>query len=116
MTLHVSDGLFVHHQEFEIVHILFWNDTTCFGRSFRPSSGVRDCTYFILELHYMFRTVFSSIIRSSRLYIQQQAFVKLKFQGRVKLLVKVYVCFNKSVNRNADKTLCNIKVKVKTLK
>ena len=25
---------------------------------------------------YMFRTVFSSIIRSSRLYIQQQAFVK----------------------------------------
>ena len=27
--------------------------------------------------HYMFRTVFPSIIRSSRLYIQQQAFVKL---------------------------------------
>jgi hypothetical protein len=26
--------------------------------------------------HYMFRTVFPSIIRSSRLYIQQQAFVK----------------------------------------
>jgi len=33
--------------------------------------------YFILEWHYMFRTVFPSIIRSSRLYIQQQAFVKL---------------------------------------
>jgi len=25
--------------------ILFWNNSTCFGRSFRPSSGVRDCTY-----------------------------------------------------------------------
>jgi len=25
--------------------ILFWNNTTCFGRSFRPSSGVQDCIY-----------------------------------------------------------------------
>ena len=25
--------------------ILFWNNTTCCGRSFRPSSGVQDCTY-----------------------------------------------------------------------
>ena len=25
--------------------ILFWNDTTCFGRSFLPSSGVQDCAY-----------------------------------------------------------------------
>jgi len=24
--------------------ILFWNNSTCFGRSFRPSSGVHDCT------------------------------------------------------------------------
>jgi len=24
---------------------VFWNDTTCFGRSFRPSSGVQDCAY-----------------------------------------------------------------------
>jgi len=32
--------------------------------------------YFILEMTiYMFRTVFPSIIRSSKLYIQQQAFV-----------------------------------------
>jgi len=31
--------------------------------------------YFRMTL-YMFRTVFPSIIRSSRLYIQQQAFVK----------------------------------------
>ena len=35
-----------------IKFILFWNDT------------------------YMFRTVFPSVIRSSKLYIQQQAFVK----------------------------------------
>jgi len=34
--------------------------------------------YFILEWHYTFRAVFPSIIRSSRLYIQQQAFVKQK--------------------------------------
>jgi len=33
--------------------------------------------YFILGITlYMFRTVFPSTIRSSRLYIQQQAFVK----------------------------------------
>ena len=25
--------------------IWFWNSSTCFGRSFRPSSGVHDCTY-----------------------------------------------------------------------
>jgi hypothetical protein len=25
--------------------ILFWNTSTCFGRSFRPSSGVHDCAY-----------------------------------------------------------------------
>ena len=36
------------------------------------------CLKFILfgVTLYMFRTVFPSIIRSSRLYIQQQAFVK----------------------------------------
>ena len=58
-TLHVSDGLSVHHQVFKTAHtatgicqtdtavcfILFWSDTTCFGRSFRPSSGFQDCTY-----------------------------------------------------------------------
>jgi len=32
--------------------------------------------YFIGVKLYMFRTVFPSIIRSSRLYIQQQAYVK----------------------------------------
>ena len=25
--------------------ILFWNNSTCFRRSFRPSSGFHDCTY-----------------------------------------------------------------------
>ena len=32
--------------------------------------------YFILELLYMFRTVFPSVISNSRLYVQQQAYVK----------------------------------------
>ena len=32
--------------------------------------------YFIGVILYMFRTVFPSIIMSSRLYIQQQAYVK----------------------------------------
>ena len=36
---------------------------------------VSNLLYFGMTL-YMFRTVFPSIIRSSRLYIQQQAFVK----------------------------------------
>jgi hypothetical protein len=46
--------------------------------------------YFCITL-YMFRTVFPSIIRSSELYTQQQAYVKLKLHRWVKLLVKVYV-------------------------
>jgi hypothetical protein len=46
--------------------------------------------YFDLTL-YKFRTVFPSIIRSSRLYIQQQVYVKLKLQRWVKLLVIVYI-------------------------
>jgi hypothetical protein len=33
------------------------------------------CIYFELTL-YMFRTAFPSIIRSARLYIQQQVYVK----------------------------------------
>jgi len=38
-------------------------------------TNVSNIFYFWMTL-YMFRTVFPSIIRSSRLYIQQQAFVK----------------------------------------
>ena len=38
--------------------------------------------YFILEhTLYMFRTVFQAIISSSRLYIQQKAFVKRILQA-----------------------------------
>jgi len=39
----------------------------------------------------MFRTVFPSIIRSLRLYIQHQAHVILKFEKWVQLLVSVYI-------------------------
>jgi len=39
------------------------------------SINVSNLFYFEMKL-YMFRMVFQSIIRSSRLYIQQQAFVK----------------------------------------
>jgi hypothetical protein len=31
------------HQFLKFVY--FWNNTTCLGRSFRPSSGVQDCAY-----------------------------------------------------------------------
>jgi len=45
---------------------------------YSKTNQMHQCTklfYFGMTL-YMFRTVFPSIIRSSRLYIQQQAFVK----------------------------------------
>jgi len=49
--------------------------STCFGRSFRPSSGVQDCTYSNRHVSNRYcrllasvRTVCPSIIRSSRLY------------------------------------------------
>jgi len=38
-------------------------------------TDISNLLYFGITL-YMFRTVFPSIIRSSRLYIQQQAYVK----------------------------------------
>jgi len=63
-TLHVSDGISVHQQEFKTVHTttgICQTDTAV-------------CN-FGMKL-YMFRTVFPSIIRSLRLYIQQHAFVK----------------------------------------
>jgi hypothetical protein len=42
-----------------------------------PQDAATTQTYFILGItHYMFRTVFPSIIKSSRLYIQQQVYVK----------------------------------------
>ena len=65
-TLHVSGGLSIHHQEFKTVHtatgicqtdtavclqpmsqiyFILERQSTCFWRSFCPSSGVQDCTY-----------------------------------------------------------------------
>jgi len=80
---------------------IFVKHSTCFGWSFRPSSGAQDCTYskrhmsnsccylllsgtrwnvsqiiYSCKTLYMFRMVFPSIIRSSRLHIQQEAYVE----------------------------------------
>jgi len=54
--------------------------------------------YFGMTL-YMFRTVFPSIIRSSRLYIQQQAFVKqiLLSASRQQYLLVHLVGFTKEI-------------------
>jgi hypothetical protein len=43
-TLHVSVGLSVYLQEFKTVHTPV-TVSTCFGQSFRLSSGVQDCKY-----------------------------------------------------------------------
>ena len=64
-TLHVSDGLSVHHQQLKTVH-------TATGIC---QTDTAVCLLAVIRL-YMFRTVFPSIISSSRLYIQQQANVK----------------------------------------
>ena len=63
-----------HHQEFKTVHTatgICQRDTAvCL-----PSSGVQDCTYSNRHLSKRYCCLLA-IIRSSRLYIQQQAFVK----------------------------------------
>jgi len=41
----------------------------------KPTRCTNVSNYFILVWHYMFRTVFPCIIRSSRLYTQQQAYI-----------------------------------------
>ena len=46
----------------------------------------------------MFRMVFPSIVRSSKLHIWQQAYVKLKLQGWVQLLVNVYTDYSKIIH------------------
>jgi len=81
--------------------IIYFCKTLYMFRSFRPSSGAQDCTYsnrhtsnsccylllsamrwtvsqiiYSCKTLYIFRTVFPSIIRSSRLHIQQQAYVE----------------------------------------
>jgi len=65
---------FAHHQEHLTVYlvILFLVSFTCFGRCFRPSPGALDCISgnIIPSQLYMFRTMFSPIIRSTWLYLQ----------------------------------------------
>ena len=67
--------------------------STCFRRVFRPSSAAQNCTYSVRHLSdryfylllkfrffctklYMFQTGFQSIISSTKLHIQRQAFVR----------------------------------------
>jgi len=45
----------------------------------------------------MFRTVFPSIIRSSRLYIQQQAYVKLLASGKEMELILTFADLHFSI-------------------
>jgi len=67
--------------------LFFVKRSTCFGLSFRPSSGAHNyvyskytsnsCCYLLLIIYscktlYMFRTVFPSTIRCSKLRIQQR--------------------------------------------
>jgi hypothetical protein len=60
----------------------------------QPDAAVFQIYLFDLTI-YMFRTVLPSIIRSSRLYIQQQVYVKLKLQRWVELLVNEHIGCNK---------------------
>jgi hypothetical protein len=62
----------------------------------------------------MFRTVFSSIIRSSRLYIQQQVYVALKLPMNVKYIhellcyygMKRGVCYQLTVGLSKGEPVC----------
>jgi len=87
-TLHVSDGLSVHHQESKTVHTasgVCQTDPADCLLDFPLASSQQDLfdihlmlyaqSYFVVAL-YMFRTVSPSIIRSLRLYIQHQVYVK----------------------------------------
>jgi len=56
-------------------------------------ANVSNLFYFGMTL-YMFRTVFPSIIRSSRLYIQQQVYVKLAVHRNIIYVVKPTRCAN----------------------
>jgi hypothetical protein len=46
------------------------------GPAVKPTTCTSFSNYLFCIAPYMFRTVFPSIIRSSELYIQQQAYVK----------------------------------------
>jgi len=82
--------------------------STCFGRSFCPSSGAQTAytaTIYIKQLlsqiiyscktFYMFRTVFLSIIRSSKLRIQQR-YISNSCYLKLFILVKRSTCFGLS--------------------
>jgi hypothetical protein len=72
-TVHVSDGFSVHHQEFKTIHTatgICQTDTAVWLLASRQQ--------YMIDI--MFRMVFPSIIRSSRLYIQQQAYVKQQYR------------------------------------
>jgi len=58
-TLHVSDGLSVHHQELKIVHT-----ATRMCQAETATFLLAGTRWFHLVILYMFRTVFQSIIRS----------------------------------------------------
>ena len=82
-TLHVSDGFSVHHQELKTVHTatgICQTDTAVCLLASRQQ--------YLIDI--MFRMVFPSIIRSSRLYKQQQAYVKHLFD----ICLLLYVVLN----------------------
>ena len=69
-TLHVSESLSIHHQGLKTVHTatgIYQTDTA------KPVFPLVSSWQYLL---YMFQTVFPSTIRSSRLYIQQHAYVE----------------------------------------
>ena len=66
-SLHVYQTIGCHVKNNEYIPISIVKPTRC--------NSVSNFFYFEMTL-YMFRTVFPSIIRSSRLYIRQQVFVK----------------------------------------
>jgi hypothetical protein len=80
--LHPNNGIVYMHQENLIIELqTFFDVHRAVHRNIISIVIPKRCTnvcnlfYFRMTL-YMFRTVFPSIMRSSRLYIQQQAFVK----------------------------------------
>ena len=73
-TLHVSDGFSVHRQEFKTVNTatkqILLSACQLASKQTTRCTNLSNLFYFGMTL-YMFRTVFPSIVRSSRLYIQQ---------------------------------------------
>ena len=81
-TLHVSDGLSVHHQQFKTVHtatdICQTDTAVCLVVGTRWN-GVQYCTYSNRHMSNRYCCLLASgyeMERSSRLYIQQQTYVK----------------------------------------